>query len=91
MIGPQGIQNLRLPELDLDLIYGGDPNDDAIFKEGIFEADRYSRCLGRNLYCRCGFSDLCVGYGRRNIHFDAGFNLVRVDGGACVCGGIDLL
>ena len=49
VIGPNGIQNLRLPELDLDCVYGGDPLLDEIFNLGFFEDDRLRLKTGANI------------------------------------------
>jgi hypothetical protein len=48
VIGDQGIFNQRLPQLDLDCIYGGKPDDEAVITEGIFEEDEVHVKVGVN-------------------------------------------
>lgn len=39
LVGEKGIENLRLPELDLDSVYGDGPDDEETQKAGIFQDD----------------------------------------------------
>jgi hypothetical protein len=45
----QNIVNVRLPQLDLDSVYGDGPDDPATFAEGIYEPDRKRLRVGRNM------------------------------------------
>ena len=48
VVGNNGIFNLRLPELDLDSVYGGGPLDFPTEQEGIFTGDKLRLNVGKN-------------------------------------------